>query len=206
MAQFDMHLVMEQLAARRPIFRSEPDFQFAMKEQVEKMTPGCEVLLEHKPFPSEDMRLDIWLPAEGVAIELKYPTRDLHTEFGGEQFTLTNQGADDQRRYDYIKDVQRLERIVADLESASAGFAVMLTNEPLYWKPRQGGGISDAFFLYEGRRLTGQMAWAEHAGKGSIQGREAPLLLSEAYDLHWMDYSVLPDKYGQFRYLAVEVG
>lgn len=206
MTSFDIHSVMEQLAARRPIFHNRVDFQRALASQIEETTPGCEVLVECKPFPAAGRSMDIWLPAEGVAIELKYPTRAMQAECGGGQFTLKNHSADDQGRYDYIKAVQRLEKIVADSESASAGFAVMLTNEPLYWKLRRGGGISDAFFLHEGRRLTGRMAWAEHAGEGSIRSRAAPLLLSGAYDLRWRDYSALPEKYGQFRYLAVEVG
>lgn len=52
MTSFDIHPVMERLAARRPIFHSEADFQSTMKAQIEEIAPGCEVLLEHKPFPS----------------------------------------------------------------------------------------------------------------------------------------------------------
>lgn len=203
-AIFDMHAVMERLAVRRPIFHSEADFQRALAGQIEEMH-ACEISLEHKPFPNDEMQVDIWLPTEGVAIELKRRTRSVQVEHGGEQFTLKNHSAEDQGRYDYVKDVQRLEKVVDGLDAARAGFAVLLTNDPLYWNRGRGGTISDAFFLYEGRHLAGRMEWAAHARKGSTQGREEPLSLRGSYDLRWRDYSDLPVKYAQFRYLVVKV-
>ena len=195
---------MERLAVRRPIFRSEADFQHALAWEV-KEAHACEVRLEYKPFPNDEMQVDIWLPAEGVAIELKRRTRSVQVEHGGEQFELKDHSAEDQGRYEYVKDVQRLERVVDGLDAARAGFAVFLTNERLYWNRGRGGTISDAFFLYEGRHLAGRMEWAARAGKGSTQGREEPLSLRGSYDLRWRDYSDLPVKYAQFRYLAIEV-
>ena len=47
--------------------------------------PDREVRLEFNPFPSEHKRMyvDIWLPSEEVAIELKFPTRKLDVEWCG---------------------------------------------------------------------------------------------------------------------------
>lgn len=206
MTAFDIHTVMGQLARRRPIFHSEADFQFALAWQIKETLPAWEIRLE---YPTERMHLDIWSPTEGVAIELKYKTcsRGDPIEHGGERFNLKNQDAQDHGRYDYVKDVQRLERVVDDLEGARTGFAVLLTNDSRYWNRGRGGTIDDAFRLHEGRCLAGQMAWAEWASKGSIKGREEPLKLRSSYDLHWNDYSTPGAGVdGQFRYLAVEVG
>ena len=60
------------------------------------------------------MLLDIWLPTEKIAIELKYPKRELATKWQGELYKLKNNGAQDINRYDLLKDVQRLERVVGE--------------------------------------------------------------------------------------------
>ena len=200
----NIHLVMQELAKPRPLFHSEADFQFALAWQIHEMIPDTEVRLEFKPFSSERMRLDIWLPTLGVAIELKYPTYQAHIEHRDEEFTLKD-GARDIDSYDYIKDIQRLERIVSDSEAAKRVFAVVLTNDPNFWQQPRRETIADDFRLHEDRQLSGKMAWSNRAGKGSTQDRDTPLSLHGSYHLHWSDYSDLPSKYGRFRYLAVEV-
>ena len=214
MAEFDIHAVMGQLAHRRPIFHSEADFQFALAWRIKETLPDCEIRLEYKPFPTdrERMHLDVWAPTEGVAIELKYKTKTRSRgdpiEHDGEWFDLKEQSAQNHGRYDYIKDVQRLERVVADLKEASTGFAVLLTNDSGYWNRGRGRAIDDAFRLHEGRRLAGRMEWAKRASAGSIKGREEPLELRGSYDLRWHDYSKLTGAGADvwFRYLAIEVG
>lgn len=95
----DIHRIMKSLATRRPVFHSESDFQFALAWQIHESIPNCEVRLEFKPFPDESMYLDIWLPTAETAIELKYLTRNLDVEYGGERFTLAS-GARDIESYD----------------------------------------------------------------------------------------------------------
>ena len=62
------------LAGSRKIFHSEADFQHALAWQIHKAGPESQVRLEVNAFPDQDRRmfLDIWLPIEGIAIELKY--------------------------------------------------------------------------------------------------------------------------------------
>ena len=79
---------------------------------------------EFHPFPNEGMRLDIWLPSVGVAIELKYRSKKLVQEWEKESFTLHDHGARDHGRYDFLNDIQRLERVMADFRPAKAGYAV----------------------------------------------------------------------------------
>ena len=169
------------------------------------MIPDTEIRLEFKPFPSERMYLDVWLPTQGIAIELKYPTYQASIEYNGEGFSLRG-GERNIDNYDYVKDIQRLEHIIADSGAANAGLAIVLTNDPNYWEQTGRETIADDFRLYEGRQLSGRMAWSSKASKGSMQDRETPLSLHGSYQLHWSDYSTMPGKYGQFRYLAIAVG
>lgn len=83
MTPFDIHSLLAGLARKRPVFHSEADFQFALAWEIRKRR-GFDVRLEFPPFPNERMRLDIWVPELGTAIELKYLTRKLAVRVGDE--------------------------------------------------------------------------------------------------------------------------
>ena len=205
MAALDIHLAMAKLSEWRPIFHSEADFQFALAWQIHEMTPDCEVRLE-KPFTiggdKKSMHLDIWLPNTGTAMELKYGTRGFGVEQHEDLFALKD-GAPDLCRYDFVKDIQRIERVVKSRGGSAPGYAVLLANDHLYWERRPRGTNDEAFHLHEGRNLTGTMAWVNDANVA--EERKNPLALTGSYELRWRDYSALRGQYGRFRYLAVEV-
>ena len=197
------------LSERRPVFHLEADFQLALAWYLHEMIPNSQVRPEFKPFQGEKMYLDIWLQNLSIAIELKYPTRGLKVKHEGEVFTLLNQSAQDTRRYDFISDISRLERLVDGFDLAKTGFAVLLTNDPSYWEPpRQGWEVTSdaAFRIHEGREIKGEMKWSARAGEGITKGRKDPIRLKGRYNLSWRDYSNLnEEKYGKFCYLVVEV-
>ena len=208
----DIHRIMTDLAERRPIFHSEADFQHAIAWRTHEVRPDADVRLEFNPSPDADVRMavDIWvrLPEAVVTIELKYCTRELRQEWQGEQFTLRQHAAQPPRRYDFVKDVQRLEYVRQIPNPANYGFAVLLTNESMYWTPQTRADTIDADFrIHEGRQIgMGELRWSGNAGAGTRKGREEPIRLAHSYDLRWHDYSTLGDRAGQqFRYLAVAV-
>ena len=202
----DVSGLMVTLAEERPIFHSEADFQHALAWQLHKAMPNEEIRLEYKPFQNERMYLDIWLPGAGVAIELKYLTKGLEQRSRQESFALLDQEARDIRRYDFLRDVQRLERVEADFELAEVGYAILLTNDPLYWELSSRSTIDKDFRLHEGRKITGDMTWSPKAGKGTTNGREEPIRLICSYDCVWRDYFSFGEATNQqFRYLMVEV-
>ena len=153
------------------------------------------------------MYLDLWLPDIRVAVELKYCTRKLKVEHNGESFALRHQAAQDVRRYDFLKDIQRLEQVCRELGEVRAGFAILLTNDHLYWEqPSRPNTVDATFRLHDGRRVTGEMAWSEHASSGTTKSRENPIRLAGSYELQWRDYAdVGGARHGQLRYLAVQV-
>ena len=204
----DVDGLMAHLCNKRKVFHSEADFQHAFAWQIREHSPDCEIRLEFNPAPDEVRKiyLDIWLPNESTAIELKYFTRHLDTSVSGERFVLRDQRAQDIRRYDFLRDVQRLEDEVSE-GRAGQGFAILLTNDPSYWQPPQRDETVDAAFrIHEGRNVNGELAWSPSASEGTTRGRTVPILLNATYRMRYQDYSnLVGQKYGQFRYLNVPV-
>lgn len=198
--------LLEALAAERPVFHSEADFQFALAWQVRETT-GQPVRLEWKPFAAEKIHVDLFLPRAGAAVELKYLTRGFEANCNGESFSLADQAAHDIRRYDFLKDVARLERVTAEHGRVKRGIAILLTNDAAHWSPPTRRNTVDADFrIHEGRTASGPLTWATHAGRGTTRGREDPILLEGSYRFRWRDYgNPVQQRHGQFRYLAVEV-
>jgi hypothetical protein len=123
------------------------------------------------------LHVDIWVEQDGeiLPLELKYKTRALKTVERGETYHLQNHGAQDIGRYDFVKDIWRLETIVANSAHA-VGYAVMLTNDPSYWtKSRNALTVDKAFRLHEERELHGTLDWEAHASAGTKRNRERPL-------------------------------
>ena len=202
----DINNLMKDLARDRPIFHSEADFQHALAWCLHEAIPDGGVRLEFKPFPDQPMYIDIWLPGIGVAAELKYKTRKLKLWREGESFALRDQAAQDISRYDFVKDIRRLEQL-RRLPNARVGYAVLLTNDPSYWKRSLRHDTVDAAFrLHEGRTITGEMAWSERASTGTTKKRETTIRLNGSYDLHWQNYADMGGgRNRQFRYLVVKV-
>lgn len=202
---FNIHKLMECLARVRPVFHSEADFQQSLVSCIYKRRP-CLIHSEFHPFLPERMALDIWIPSQKTAIELKYRTRKLHLNQGGVTFQLRDQEAQDVSRYDFVKDIERLER-VANAKPPALGFAVFLTNDSSYWKPSKKLDPFDAEFrVHESKAIKDVMRWDDRARPGTKKGRESPIRLKGSYKCEWRDFSSFGGKkYGQFRYLAIEV-
>lgn len=194
------------LASERPLFHSEADFQHALAWQVRVASPDARIRLETRPVPG--MRLDalVLIGDRRIGIELKYFARRLRTTVGSESFELPDQGAQDVRRYDFVKDLTRLERLI-DKRAVDEGFAIALTNDAGYWNQQRNPGVADeAFRISEGRTLTGRLAWAGHASAGTMRGRESPLVLAGSYTMRWREFSLVNAPNGKFRYLLIRIG
>lgn len=206
--------LMDGLADTRPMFHSEADFQHALAWRIHEVDSDPRIRLEWPvklPGRRNRIYLDLWLPGSNIAVELKYLTRKLKYEHEDECFALRDQGAQDTRRYDFLKDIQRLEQLcLSDSADVRAGFAILLTNDPLYWEEPSSDwkkAIDAAFRIHEGLTKEGCMAWSEVAGPGTIKGRKDRVCLNGSYRLEWQDYKDLGDVANRrFRYLAIPVG
>lgn len=205
----DVQELLFRLATERPIFHSEADFQHALAWAIHRQYPEAQVRLE-LPVASVSgaMHVDLWIgwPGKHVAVELKYKTRAMAVEYAGELFSLKGHSAQDLGRYDFLKDIVRLELLTASRPSLT-GYAILLTNDSSYWSsPTSGRTVDAQFRLHQGRQCTGTLSWGTGASPGTIRNRETPLCLDGAYHLAWQDYSRLPVRsYAVFRALVVQV-
>ncbi len=203
----EFYLAIESLCKVRPCFHSEADFQFALGWQIKMANPDVEVRREiPQKTGSRTYKLDLLFRSAGrrIAIELKYFKAPLAATVKREEFNLIDAVAHDISRYDFLKDVQRLEHVLAS-DLADEAYAVVLTNQPKYWESRAAGNrVDEAFGLEEGRAVSGKLASASHVG-GTSKAHERPIQLDGRYELRWADYSHFPDsRYGRFRWLAVQ--
>lgn len=198
--------LMAGLSRVRPVFHSEADFQHALAGSIHDDWPQHHVRLETRPTKGTHLDMLVVDPTAGLslAIELKYLTAAWQGVEGGEEFDLLNQGAQDIRAYDCVKDIGRVERYVAEHPGA-AGLVLVLTNDPNYWSPRLHGRVTNAheFRIHQGALITGTRSWGPHTGAGTLKHRESPITLMGTYTCQWRDYSRLPGARGNFRYLLL---
>jgi len=206
----DAASILLELAQSRPIFHSEADFQHALAWRLHEQMPESRFRLE-LPIDTEAGRIHVDIDVRDrsgeVLIELKYKTRAVTTVHNGELFTLKNQAAQVLGRYDFLKDVERLESVVSTRANSRA-YAILLTNDSAYWKPLRDSSLGYASFsLADGRVLHGELRWGARAGKGTRKNREAPIRISRTYRLRWFDYSDFGGgAYSLFRVLCTEIG
>jgi len=205
----DLTEIIKNLSRSRPIFHSEADFQHALAWEIHMQVQNCEMRLEYKPpHIMKRFYVDIWCYGEdfSAAIEMKYKTRRLRTNIRGEIFDLLSQSAQDIGRYDFLKDIQRLEEIMSG-QSNIIGYAIFLTNDSAYWStPRDSQTVDASFRIHHGRILTGELTWGVRASEGTMRGREKALHIKGVYNLNWQDYSAPSQgSYGRFRYLLVKI-
>lgn len=198
------------LAELRPMFHLEADFQHAIAWQIHEQHPDLRVRLEYRPSAVDrKMYVDIWLERDGAfcAIELKYKTRRFSATVEGETFDLLDQSAQDIARYDFCKDISRVEMLAKEYPGL-IGFAVFLTNDHGYWQDRNHGGTVDAAFrMHQGAELAGELSWDKRASVGTTKGRTAPISLMGSYPLGWMNYSDYcgSERNSMFRFLAIPI-
>lgn len=208
---FDIEDVMNKLSKERPVFHSEADFQHSLAWEIHKMHPNFNIRLEKREeINGEEFYLDIFITPKHFrsdkicALELKYKTKRLKITISNEGYHLKDQSAQDCGRYDFCKDIERLEKVLKKYDGI--GFAIFLTNDDLYWRTPQNLNTADKDFrIHEGRVIKGTLKWREGTSTGTMRGRESPIKLTGEYNIHWKDYSDLKRKNGKFRYVCVKV-
>lgn len=197
--------LMRRLAARRPVFHSEADFQHELAWEARSAGVADAVRLE-QPHDTPHGRIAVDLVIRRgphkAAIELKYWKRRLTVDVEGERFNLKNQAAQDICRYDLWSDVARLERLV-DGGVFDSACAITLTNDSGYWNMGRDGTVDAAFRLHEGRTAHGRLAWAAHAGAGTMRNRVEQIELAREHSIGWRDYSTVGGH--SFRWCAFPV-
>ena len=95
LAMLNLPSILAELAAYRPVFYSEADFQHALAWAVHKSQPDASIRLEKRIAGQEaPVYLDLLIrSAQGeFALELKYKTRAFSITHQDENFDLRTQG------------------------------------------------------------------------------------------------------------------
>ena len=103
--------IIDTLREKRKVFFSEADFQFSLSWEIQLHYPDASVRLEY-PSPHDPTKhIDIFVRLGDAAypIELKYASKLLKTQLNGETYSLKEQGAQDIGKYDFVKDICRIE-------------------------------------------------------------------------------------------------
>ena len=135
---------MSSLAQRRPVFHSEDDYKFELAQELAIQDNEFDVRLE-KPkiikmqkkngiYINKRCPIDIILRKNNIEypVELKYKTRESYYQIDDELFELTNHGACDTGRYNFRKDIYRVEQYLKNNPIADGGIVIFLTNESKY--------------------------------------------------------------------------
>lgn len=206
----DIIKIINKLSNKRKIFISESDFRFALAWEIKSEIPQAEIRLEYCPVDVDSsMRIDILVKIgeDNYPIELKYMTKQCDIYVDNERFVLKNQGAQDIKRYDFIKDICRLEKLSENMGNFKEGYCIAITNDPSYWKISNNNNTCDAAFRINHNSIKeGNLEWASHTGNGTNKNRENALKLKNRYNIYWKDYSkVNNSNSGEFKYLCLKV-
>jgi hypothetical protein len=196
----DIDLILRELAGERPAFHSEADFQHALAWRIHSKLPETEIRLEvPMALPGGERRLHVDVLVDSTcAIELKYKTKQCEYTVGEEKFVLRNHSAQDFGRYDFLKDIERLEAVILE-GPCVVGYAIMLTNDEYYWATND-SHAQDADFRIGDRRIAREtLKWADPEREYRKE-RNKSITLKGEYTLSWKDYSPLG-----FRRVVAEV-
>lgn len=202
--------IMKSFGDENTIFCSEADFQFCLAWKIkEKLGNRAEVILEY-PQPTEKKinYIDLCVIYDGKKhfIELKYKTKKKEVYCHGVKLELKTHAAQDNGRYDFCADIQRLEKYT---EKGSSSYAILLTNDNSYWNkhlPRE-QSLGYAFSINEEKEaLHGKLEWKEDFYKNpNYKFRRNKLELKGTYNCEkcWTDYN--PGRVPLFKYLMFEI-
>lgn len=209
--RLDIPKVLGVLARRRPVFYSESDFQHALAWQIHEMHPALYPRLEY-PLERRTRKACDMVLFQGrkmvMAIELKYPCRNLNYENKGEMFTLKSAPADSSR-HGTLKDVERMEEFIEDIQEIEnrtiQAAVITLTNDPDLWnglKTQKGTGAE--FDIREGKIVSRTLKWAPHTSAKTKRAYPRIRLFGR-YTMEWQNYSRVDGSNGIFRYLHIPV-
>lgn len=200
--------IMKSFGIENTIFCSEADFQFCLAWKIkEKLGNKAEVILEYPQTTKKRINyIDLCVVYDGKKhfIELKYKTIKKKVYCHGVKLELKKHAAQDNGRYDFCADIQRLEKYT---EKGSSSYAILLTNDNSYWNkhlPRE-QSLGYAFSINEEKEaLHGKLEWK----KGKIlndKSRKDKLELRGTYNCKncWTDYN--PGSEPMFKYLMFEI-
>lgn len=209
-----LNRIVQSLAINRPFFYSEADFQHSLALELERQ--GYNVYLE---YPINGEHIDIIIEKDGwyYPIELKYKTKAFSCPgLFGTTYSLKNQHARDLGRYDYWKDVRRIEDLKIAHDIIREGYAIILTNDSEYWTATTKATIDSSFKIHPGMCVQ-DVFWNNVPAKAKNNPNYViksstyyGFSLSKQYLVsNWIDYSTMKDSVTNelhtFKFLTISI-
>ncbi len=206
-----LNTIILEFAKNGRLFESEAQFQFDLAWKLQEVLgDDSKIYLEKRLGAGKRKYTDIVIECHGaiIAIEVKNKFADKEVTYtkNGVKVVIPAQGAADEGCFDFLNDISRIEELKKN-KSIDFGFAIMLTNYPLYW----GDGVKDnskwsQYCLWNGRSKSGVFYWYGKSKKEDIS-------LSRTYGITWQDYEPgyseeMPSarcKKHPFKFLIVEI-
>lgn len=137
-----------------------------------------------------------------IPIELKFKTKKING------FNYSNQAAQDLGRYDFWKDVERIENFKDNTHNKmSKGYAVFITNDDAYKNNSGEKCIYKDFAINDGREIkkNQNLAWTDGIESTTVgTNRMYNIKIAGEYVIKWEDVYDITDKY-KFRALILEI-
>jgi hypothetical protein len=241
---FDLEEILKDLKEKRKVFHSEDDLKFSLGYLIKRSFSSFEIRLE-KPvelnFESRSTKepikrrapIDIVVITDDnrqIPIEIKYKTRSFSKEkksktatpfvIDAEQYDLSNQGASDLGRFNFRKDIVRIEKFISEKRNISnVGFCLLITNDKDYWSDPGEVLVKNYSLQIDGKIKREDEGWNYAKGyvpkksdwtkKGDLN---LDLKLNYDYDINWQKYSNIEQGINpfspvnaQFRCLLIKV-
>lgn len=206
MSDVDLHEILKELSIERPIFHSEADFQFALAWKIKERVCPEKIIIEY-PVNIENKRIyiDIYFKKDNKEyfLELKYKTKKFEVYCNEMNYILKDQKACDLGRYDFIKDISRLERIICGQQN-KFGYVIFLSNDEKYLQGTKETNQDFSFNIENNITIThGEKSWSEEKNIKNLGSRRNSLDINNDYCVKWKDYSIFENI--KFNYLLIKI-
>ncbi len=203
----------KQITEGQKRYSCEAQFQFELAWELKKYFElqkknDYHVFLEYPSQDKDRKRYDIVIRKDNAhcVIELKYKTKDQpDLYYDGVAVELKNQAAQDLGRYDFLKDVMRIESFEENNpnKKLDCGYAVLLANDSTYWEREGSTTLYRDFSLYNKREIPNtslKWNWKDEVKESTVgKNRVDELNIKGHYTVNWQPFN---DK---FKYLIFKI-
>ena len=237
----ELNNIIVSLQNKRKVFHSEDDLKLAIGMEIIEKT-NCKVRLErpvkidmidwNNETSEARAPIDIVIiekSGQHIPIELKYKTKKIALEENDEKYNLTQHGAVDIGRYNFRKDIYRIEQYLSSHKNSGLGYVLILTNDKAYYNTDISKKETYDKFLsfhhnatikmkamgwsyskidrnkYE-KKIDDNRWWYKGANKlhwTCTKERFYRLDLLNDYKITWEDYSIMPET--TFKYCLIKI-
>lgn len=208
MSKMDVKKIIEELSkGEYPLFVSERHLQVAFSLKAKELYPDYELVPEYVYKKGKDIyHIDLICKnnKEKIAFEFKYVVAGGKIKVpGDDQYSLRNHSAIDIRRYQCVKDIERLEKYVNSNDlKCNRGYFILITNMHGFWNGSKSDSVAADFDIKHNTKLKKGQHVATGKGRFARDYSE-PIKLKNGYLINYCDYVEVDGEHGLFKYLCV---